>query len=468
MANRLPKYYIVQCKALDERWFKYIADLNTKYGSSFEGSYKGCWYGYDGNVNSYNSVVHGVGHYRDANSFINNPTQLTLDEYEELSKDIESMSKHYAIQCTDPNDLRWLRYIDYINKLATRYKYKGKTVGTWYGFDKSDYNGGVICRYEFARFTLGTVSLTLDDFNRLVPEEFVVPERWCFKGCAQFQDWSETNAPQYKGYISNWYHWHASDCWNTTRHIPHGYVEITFDQYLKYIYKQVVPAFDKNNWMVAVDTADKRKDVAEWIDAQGSDAIKLVGHSYCYDNLYYGWKQGKFWATSSYKPDPELFITWEQFQTLQSPSETDTVDTTPTQQINREGLKVIYDNVCNDWKLYIMQILKQDQFAFDFELPTADIIRGYKQANSEQKVILDKYFLIDKDESVLVAGITKDAVREASKMLFGNGNIMDLLTIRTPSDRPELNEQALYIADAYKVEMGEAVHGGTWINIQKK
>lgn len=66
-----------------------------------------------------------------------------------------------------------------------------------------------------------------------------------------------------------------------------------------------------------------------------------------------------------------------------------------TQKIKRSDLKVIYDNVCQDWKNIITDMLLWNVES-SIEIEEETILKGYNQANSEQKVLLEKYFKINK------------------------------------------------------------------------
>jgi hypothetical protein len=65
-----------------------------------------------------------------------------------------------------------------------------------------------------------------------------------------------------------------------------------------------------------------------------------------------------------------------------------------TQKISRVNLKVIYDNVCQDWKNIITDMLLWNVESF-IEIEEETILKGYNQANSEQKILLEKYFKIN-------------------------------------------------------------------------
>lgn len=66
-----------------------------------------------------------------------------------------------------------------------------------------------------------------------------------------------------------------------------------------------------------------------------------------------------------------------------------------TQSIKRTDLKVIYDNVCQDWQKVITDLLLWNT-SNTIELEDSLILQGYNQANASQKKIIEKYFKINK------------------------------------------------------------------------
>ena len=85
MANRLPKYYIVFADLKNPLWRGYIEHLNLKReGNTFDGD-QNCWYGYDG----INHSLNGTSCHFKKEYFSNNPTELTLEEFFDLKKEVE-------------------------------------------------------------------------------------------------------------------------------------------------------------------------------------------------------------------------------------------------------------------------------------------------------------------------------------------------------------------------------------------
>jgi len=76
----LPKYFIILRDATNPLWDKYIQWLRETYKSPWTGAFYNYYYGYDGNTNN---NYHGTDCYSNPQKFINNPTIITLDYWNE-------------------------------------------------------------------------------------------------------------------------------------------------------------------------------------------------------------------------------------------------------------------------------------------------------------------------------------------------------------------------------------------------
>lgn len=75
----LPKYFIVKRDASNLLWQKYIDWLNETYGSNWAGDTPDSYYGYDGNEYFGGTEIWPIPH-----KFENNPTILTLEQWDEM------------------------------------------------------------------------------------------------------------------------------------------------------------------------------------------------------------------------------------------------------------------------------------------------------------------------------------------------------------------------------------------------
>lgn len=66
-----------------------------------------------------------------------------------------------------------------------------------------------------------------------------------------------------------------------------------------------------------------------------------------------------------------------------------------TQKIKRSELKVLYDNVCQNWQNKIKEELLWNSGDI-IEIREDVILQGYNEANLEQKKLIEKYFVINK------------------------------------------------------------------------
>ncbi len=71
-----------------------------------------------------------------------------------------------------------------------------------------------------------------------------------------------------------------------------------------------------------------------------------------------------------------------------------------TQKIKRSELKVIYDNVCQDWQNKIKEELLWNSNDI-IEIKEDIILQGYNEADSIQKELIRKYFKINTPEKLI-------------------------------------------------------------------
>lgn len=75
----MPKYFIILYTGT-ELWYQYIAWLNKTYGSNWQGTDVGCYYGYD---NHSNKSYFGTWEDRKPRGFENNPKIITLEQWDQ-------------------------------------------------------------------------------------------------------------------------------------------------------------------------------------------------------------------------------------------------------------------------------------------------------------------------------------------------------------------------------------------------
>lgn len=89
--------------------------------------------------------------------------------------------------------------------------------------------------------------LTIDEFLELSKplEEFVVPEKWCIRGCNELKHWQTEEMKDTCTHLLSYesHHYYTEDPnfvkWDScTGGKPKGYTEITFDQFKQYVLKQ--------------------------------------------------------------------------------------------------------------------------------------------------------------------------------------------------------------------------------------
>ena len=129
--NNLPKYWVVKLLKEEQKLFQKTVCpyLKEVYGELWQGSNINNYYGYDGNAR-YN----GTGTWRILNSFKNNPTVLTLQEFIELSKPIKEPKNIYSVEEVKNNpkiivyldsEEEWNKLCEIVGKKVA-YEYRGQ------------------------------------------------------------------------------------------------------------------------------------------------------------------------------------------------------------------------------------------------------------------------------------------------------------------------------------------------------
>jgi len=72
---------------------------------------------------------------------------------------------------------------------------------------------------------------------------------------------------------------------------------------------------------------------------------------------------------------------------------------TKTQEISKKDLKVVYSQICESWQNKLKDIILWSE-GNKVEISQELIESGYKEANTEQKKLIEKYFKISKPEDI--------------------------------------------------------------------
>lgn len=106
-----------------------------------------------------------------------------------------------------------------------------------------------------------------------------------------------------------------------------------------------------------------------------------------------------------------------------------------TQKIKREDLLILYNNVCTSWKEEITKLVLF-QTTNDIEVEEDLITRAYKEADSEQKLMISKYFKIKNNIDLKNIKSFDDILKLA------NINKKDCLIFKNPSNKNEIKINA--------------------------
>ena len=108
------------------------------------------------------------------------------------------------------------------------------------------------------------------------------------------------------------------------------------------------------------------------------------------------------------------------------------------QQIKRSNLKVIYENVCEDWKNIIKEHLLWNSNDI-IEVEDDIILKGYNEADNDQKTLIQKYFKINLPNDLTQIIKTWDDVLKYA----GENNIEYVVPYVNPKNKQQKSLNAL-------------------------
>lgn len=170
-------------------------------------------------------------------------------EFKELFEEVNELPKYFVIKRDLKNPL-WFKYIEWIN-----HKKKNSTLWKgidfmYYGFDGSNkkHDGGFNYSSYISYFHNNPIEITLEcwDYftNQTKEEQFVLPKKWCIKRDKNnykiINDYFNMNINGYYGLddCDNYLHCPLYDGWNTGIIKEENYIEITYEQFQKYVLNQ--------------------------------------------------------------------------------------------------------------------------------------------------------------------------------------------------------------------------------------
>lgn len=132
----------------------------------------------------------------------------------------------------------WKRFINYLNERFS----------TIFGGNAFNYYGIINGKAEATDYPSGGVRIiTLEEWEKETEEEkFVLPDRWCVKGCKEVIDWFnlKTNSKYYNGMSHIWHFCYPNtdngDGYKVGYHLTKTGTEITLEQFLKHVVKKEI------------------------------------------------------------------------------------------------------------------------------------------------------------------------------------------------------------------------------------
>lgn len=121
------------------------------------------------------------------------------------------------------------------------------------------------------------------------------------------------------------------------------------------------------------------------------------------------------------------------------------------QQILKSNLKIIYNEICQNWKNTLNEYLLWSEGKY-VEIPEELLKKGYKEANDKQKKLIEKYFKIEKPK-----GLLKE-IKDFNDILKISGKTLkDILIYPNPKTKKEIRLNAFN-----KIELIKEVLNGEW------
>lgn len=386
------------------------------------------------------------------------------------------LPQYWAVK-KDSDNPDFNKIIAYMNEIdpQSRFPWTGKSGYEYYGYDGNSSNNGTDITSYMANFRNNPTLLTIAEFVELT-EDFVLPTQW-------YINWTDQNMVDvlakhfnvHWGYIPGAKNLMNGEYVFSDEKTSSDYTEITFEQFTKYVLTPDLLAFDRNDWNIEVTTAEQRNEVAEWIDANGTDRTKAVGNAAIPNAHFIFFKTHRWYTSSGRKYSTEFpqnkSITWAQFQSLKSntimPPESCTTSASTDQTISKVALGEIWDVACDNWKTKLQEKAREFPFLTYVSYTNKEVIEIFEACNARQLVVVSKFFTkVVEDRNAFIQKFDVSTTEEISLQLFGDDEAFQILENEAHSK--ELKGRGFYIPSNYKVATGETFAGGTWISIYKK
>lgn len=121
-----------------------------------------------------------------------------------------------------------------------------------------------------------------------------------------------------------------------------------------------------------------------------------------------------------------------------------------TQSIKKSDLKIIYSQICETWQKVLQEKLLWAE-GKEVELEEDLILKGYNEANTEQKKLIKKYFKIETFESKI------DQIKNID-------SVCKILNVKyTPPYKTPKTKEELAINAQYTLFLICKAYNGNWI-----
>jgi len=262
--------------------------------------------------------------------------------------------------------------------------------------------------------------ITIDELRSLLlGDDFIVPEKWYIRGCEELEKllYNETNM---NGGYEHCLYYHLNTPKNTYLNsqdwryseitLSSDYVEITVEQFKKYILnevnkpKVVYTIQDLREGRCAVLNNGTVSELHKVLEAAKPNSS--AGYS---GSKYYHMENGYYWCNTSSISNLNI-PTQSVKKFLKQIKEV-------TYAVTRDQLKEIYDIACADWQEKINEITKNALGNFNDEGTISEelVNQMRKAATTTQRPVIDRIFPMPKKK------IVKEIIRWAN--VYSNGDI---------------------------------------------
>lgn len=308
-----------------------------------------------------------------------------------------SLPKNYIVICTSQLETNLV-----LNSLD---KYKDLPNDYWHfwecvciSFNNEELYNTLLYAKDYFKRKVGSkyVVLTFKEWSELKNETFVLPEKWCIKSNDEIDEQIKAyfikNNPRNFFYDTKHDYYHSqntkksSEKWISCLKKDKEHVEITFEQFKKYVLKKEMEKPTK--WCIKQSTSQA---VCDWFNRVKNTntrtaSVNGIFKYLCYDSLT---------KTTDYSdeiPKGYIEINEEQFNELTNPIIKPYSKTMQKLTIPVTDVLEIHKIACKDWKPKLVKYLERTDKDQNITFTQVEVDQMFEAATLNQKPVLEKIF----------------------------------------------------------------------------